>query len=279
MKWKIVTDSSSDLKTNELATDGIDFSVVPLKIVVGETEFVDDDNINTEQMLNSMSEYKGASTSACPSVGEFVDAYNSADNVLAVVMTSALSGTYNSASQAKDIVLEQNPNKNIYVVDSKATAGTLELISQKAIELIKSGISFNQFVEKIEEYTKDMRLLFTLSNFDNLVKTGRMSKIASLVASTLGIRAIATKTDEGEIKVLEKTRGEANALKKLVEIMATQKEIKDLSVIISHCQNFDAANALKTLIQNTYENIDVKINQMKGLTSFYSQKMGLIVSF
>ncbi len=280
MKWKIVADSSCDMVDGQLASDNIDFKVVPLKIIVGDNQYIDNQYLDIDEMLDDMTNYKGGSSSACPSVGDFIAEFEAADNVIALTMTSSLSGTYNSAVQAKNIVLEQYPNKNIHIVDSKATSGNLLILARKTLELINSGLVFDEIVKQIENCNSTLRLLFSLSNFDNLVKTGRMSKISGIIASTLGIRAVAeATTDRGEIKVLEKPRGQANALKKIVELMGKQKNMLNVSVVISHCQNFDGATVLKGIIEQTYRIRDITIVEMRGLTSFYSQRNGIIVSF
>jgi DegV family protein with EDD domain len=280
MKWKIVADSSCDLADHQLSEENIEFKIAPLKIIVGNNEYVDDNSLDVNEMLNDMAHYKGASTSACPSIGDFIEEFKTAENVFAVVMTSGLSGTYNSACQAKRVIQEEFPNKNIHVIDTKATSGNLIIISKKIKELINLGLEFEEIKSQIDEYNKQLRLLFSLSNFDNLVKNGRMSKIAGIIASTLGIRAVAEATTEtGEIKVVEKPRGETNALNRLTAVMGIQKNMNDASVVISHCQNLNAANILKDLIEKTYKIKDITIVPMRGLTSFYAQKQGIIVSF
>ncbi len=107
-----------------------------------------------------------------------------------MTITSGLSGTYNSAVQAMKMVLEEFPDRMIHVVDSRSAAGTMVLLIKKLKSLIEEGLSFEEVVRQIEDYRDSMKILFSLSTFDTLVKNGRMSRSAGLLATALGIRAM-----------------------------------------------------------------------------------------
>ena len=96
MEYKIVMDSAGDLR----AIEGADFACVPLKITAGEREFVDDSRIDVEEMVRYLKSYKGKAVTACPGVGEYLEAFGDAENVYCVTITSGLSGSYNAAMVA-----------------------------------------------------------------------------------------------------------------------------------------------------------------------------------
>lgn len=106
MKMKIVADSSANL----LALPDIDFGIVPLHVIVGENDYVDDDKINLTAMQEDLSSYKGKTSTSSPSPHEWENAFGDADVVFCITITSTLSGTYNSAVIAKDIY-EQHPGR------------------------------------------------------------------------------------------------------------------------------------------------------------------------
>lgn len=108
MKWKIVSDSSYDLTAKDMSDDSVEFATVPLKIIVGYSEYVDDENIDVEAMLSSMEGFNGASSSACPSPGDFAQQFRSVDFSIAVTITCKLSGTFNSARCAKELVMGES---------------------------------------------------------------------------------------------------------------------------------------------------------------------------
>ena len=279
MKWKIVSDSSCDLTAKDISDDSVEFATVPLKIIVGDSEYVDDENIDVDAMLSSMEGFKGASSSACPSPGDFAQQFRSADFSIAVTMTGKLSGTFNSARCAKEMVMGESDGKKIHVIDTHATAGVMVLVIRKLKELIARGLDFEQVVCEIEKYNDSLRLLCSLSSYDNLIKSGRMPKVVGVLAATLNIRAVTVNTREGELKMVSKPRGELNAIRSMVSLMAKYKDVNGASVVISHCNNPEAAETLKKMIEETYDVNDVTVLKTRGLTSFYAADKGLILCF
>ena len=232
MKWNIVGDSSCDLLPRKV-NDDIDIDIVPLTIVVGDKYFRDDENIDTKELLAAMKAEKRASSTACPSPRDFYESFVKADNSFCFTLTGALSGTYNAACLGRDMVREEFPEKNIHVVDTQATGGKLVLLMKKAEELIKQGLSFEEICPLIDEYNKDTDLIFALGGYDNLVKTGRMSRIAGILATNLGIRAVAWAVN-GEIEVVKKPRGERAAIEAMIALMNGKKDMTGRPVVIHH---------------------------------------------
>ena len=276
--WRIIADSSCDLNIEGFESPAVGFNTVPLKIIVGENEFVDTPS-NVNDMLIALKKHKGPSSSACPSPFDFAEEFKKAKNSIAITVTSALSGTYNSALQATKMVIEEFPEKMIHVIDSRATSGTMILLANKLKELIECGLPFDEVVEQIEKYNSSLKLLFSLTTFDNLVKNGRMSRTAGVLATALGIRAVAVNSEQGTIEVLEKHRGEPRAIEAMVKLMSKFKDMTDNPVVISHCNNIDGANNLKKVIESTYKVKEISIVECKCLTSFYAGDRGLLLAF
>ncbi|MEG2054239.1 MAG: DegV family protein, partial [Oscillospiraceae bacterium] len=149
MLWNIIADSSSDLVQKDYASSEYGFETVPLKISVDDRQFTDNEDINVEQLLSDMNKSKTASGSACPSPDEFKTAFMKADNTLCITISAALSGTFSCACVARDMVHETNPEKNICIINSKATAGVLELFVRKAIMLIGQKLPFEVVAERL----------------------------------------------------------------------------------------------------------------------------------
>lgn len=277
MKWNIVVDSSCDL-LSDFSDSEIGLDIVPLTIVVGEKYFRDDENINISRLLAAMKEEKRASSSACPSPRDFYSCFIKAENSICITMTGALSGTYNAARLGAEMAKEEFPDKNIYVLDSQATAGKMVLLKNKAVELIKSGLDFERICRSLEEYQRRTHLVFALGGYDNLVKTGRMSRLAGVMATHLGIRAVAVAKD-GQVDVVKKPRGERSAIDAMIEIMAQNKDMAGRPVVISHCNNPIGARQMKLLISQRLGTDDVTILDCRGLTTFYTMEKGLIVGY
>lgn len=277
--WRIIADSSSDLLVPMVEDEAIKFSTVPLKVLVDQTEYVDNSEVDVGAMITHLRSFKGPSSSACPSIEDFAGEMRKSDYSIVITITSGLSGTYNCALMARDIVLEESPDKRIHVLDTHSTSSTMILDVYKAKELIAQGLEFEQVVEELERYNKGLELLFVLASYDTLIKNGRMSAMAGLVAKALNIRAIATNSDTGTIEVIKKTQGETNALKTIAEMIGQRKDITGLPVVITHCFNEKGANTLKEHILQMYQPSEVKILPMRALAGYYAGEGGLILSF
>lgn len=278
--YKIVMDSSCDLYPGHPeANFTADFASVPLTIIIGDTQYSDLPTTDVEAMFAHMKAHRAASSSACPSVEEFAAAFMDSDNIIAITISGNLSGSFNAAQTAAKLVREEYPEKNIHVVDSLATSGTMVLIARYADALLAQGLPFAEVAQKVDSYRNTLRILFTLSCYDNLIKAGRMSKTAGLVATALNIRAVANNTVEGKIEVVEKLRGEKKALERTIELMAGYKDMMGKPVVISHCHNEEIAKQAAELISKAYKTKDITILKTRCLTTYYSDDKSLLVSF
>lgn len=273
MKFQILVDSCSDLKSNYIEDKNIGFKIIPLTINVGEKEYIDNDTIDTKSMLEDMKKSK-KSSSACPAPQSFLDEFKNADYTFVVTITSKLSGCYNSAIVAKN---SYEKSENIHVIDSKAVSGTEILIVDKLKELIEKGLSFEEIKQEIDKYRDERELFFILQKFDNLVNNGRMSRFAGLIASTLVIRPICV-ADNGEIKIAKKTIGIKNAISKMIQMIGEKgKDIENSTIIITHCFANEEVNQIKIELEKRYKFKEIRILETKGICSFYALEKGFIV--
>lgn len=281
MIWNIVSDSSCDLRTSAFHSDRVLFHSVPLRIQVGDQEFVDNDDLSVPEMLRAMAAEKSASSSACPSPADFAKAFEAGDCTVCFTISSNLSGTYNSAIMARDMVLEEYPEKRVCVIDSRATAGAMVLLIRRAKELMEADETgdFDGICAQLRLYQAALRTCFTLENFDNLIKNGRMRPLVGTLLHSLGIHVIADATPQGTIHVADKARGEAKTYKAITTLMRSSKDCTGAEVVISHCENLSGALKLKQQILEDLPVRSVEILSCRGLTSFYAMQKGLILGF
>lgn len=274
MKYKIVVDSSSNLESNYINDKEVGFEVIPLSIMVDGKTFVDNNEININEMLEEMHTSKTKATSSCPSCGYFSNSYKDYDCIICITMTSKLSGTFNSA-----YIGGKSVSSKVHVVDSKATGGVMRLLVDKAYELIKSNKDFETICSELEEYKESLNLLFVLDKFENLVKNGRMSKIAAFVANALYIKPLCI-ANEGVIDVYDKPRTRKGAINKLIETIGKKaSNTNGKTCVVEHCFSEEDATYIKNEIENRYQFSKVIISPMRGLCSFYALEKGIIVSF
>jgi len=263
----------------ELVPGKVFLKVAPLTLRVGDKEYVDDETLDVPEFLAAMAAEKGPSGTACPSPETFAQAFSSADCSLCFAISGNLSGTYDAACLARDIVLEDHPEKKIYVLDTCSTSGSLYLLTELAVELIESGMDFEEICKRLDQERDDQRTVFTLQCFDNLVKNGRMKPLLGTILEGLGIHVIADATPVGTIRVVDKARGEKRAYRHMVEYMAKEKDCTDRHVIIAHCQNLEGATKLKEAILAALPVKKVTFLECRGLTTFYAMEKGLIVVY
>ena len=277
MKYNIVADSSCDL--NKELQDKLNVSLVPFKIDVEDNTFLDDENLDTMELINAMKASPNPIRTSCPSPGDFVAEYRDADTVFVVTISSKLSGTYNSALLAKEMVNEEFPHKFIHVFDSKSASVGESLTAIKIKELIDENLSNLEIVEKVEKYIKEMKTYFILESLDNLIKNGRISKTKGLIANVLNLKPIMGSND-GDIELVENIRGSKRAFKRLVDIIGESGvRFEERTLAISHTNALKLGEGLKKEIEERYKFKDVILVKTAGLSSGYAYDGGIILSF
>lgn len=273
--FKIVADSSADAINYN---SDIAFQSVPLKIITDKKEFVDTKELNIKEMVDFLENYKSKSSTACPSVVDFIDAFGDAENVICVTITGTLSGSYNAACIAKEEYIAKYPNRKVHVINSLSAGPELKLIIEKAEELIKSNVSFENICKSLDEYLNTTGLVFSLECLNNLARNGRCNPIVAKAAGLLGIRIVGKASDIGDLQPLDKPRGAEKAYLKLFDRMLSEG-YNGGKVRIDHCYNCNGANALKNHIITKFPKADVKIDITYGLCSFYAENGGMLVGF
>ncbi len=273
-KIKIVADSSA----NVLNLNGVDFAASPMKIITNDKEFVDNANLDVNEMVDFFSGYKGRSQTSCPNPTDWLEAFGDADDVFCVTITSGLSGSYNSACIAKQMFEAENNGKRVFVIDSLSAGPELKLIIEKLEELITAGVPFEDICREVGGYTKKTGLLFMLESLNNFAANGRVSPAVAKIAGFLGLRIVGCASDEGTLEPLNKCRGEANSLSAILSRLKNGG-LNSGKVRIAHCRNEAAAMRLKELVSKAFPNAEVQISELRGLCSYYAELGGLLVGF
>lgn len=275
MNIKIVTDSSADaIHFNP----SVPFESVPLKIITEEKEFVDDKNLDVKSMVDYLLSYKGESSTACPSIMDYVNAFGDYEYVICITITGTLSGSYNAACVAKSEYESKYPGRKVHVINSLSAGPELKLIIKKAVNLIQSSVDFDSICTKLDEYTKHTGLAFSLNSLNNLARNGRVSPLIAKAVGLLGIRIVGKASNKGDLQQLDKPRGADKAYKKVVERMICEG-YKGGKVIIDHCFNSEGANIIKKMILEKFANADITIDKTHGLCSFYAENGGMLIGF
>ena len=271
---RIVVDSSASL----YQLDGVDFAAVPLKIVTDEREYLDDGTLDAVEMATTLRTYKGKTSTSCPNIGDWLEAYEGADEIYAITITGTLSGSCNAAQLAAEEYQAEHPEAKVFVLDSLSAGPELVLLAEHIRDLLAEGMAFDDVCEEMLRYRRHTHLLFSLESLANLARNGRVKPAVAAVARMLGIRVIGQASEIGELDVLCKTRGEHGALERIV------LELKDHGynggkLQISHCDNPAAAERLKHMVQAVFDGAKVTVTPCGGLCSYYAELGGLLVGY
>ncbi len=271
---RIVADSAADL----LALPDIPFASVPLKIITDQKEYVDDDRLSVERMVNELKLYKGRSSTSCPNAEDWIAAFGEAREVYCVTITGTLSGSYNAALTAKEIYEERHPDRRVFVFNSLTAAAEIRLIIEKIEELLLEGMDFDGICQAIPAYKQRTGLMFMLASMHNFANNGRVSPAVAKFAGLMGIRVVGKASDKGDLEPMDKCKGQSKALSTILSRMISLG-YDGGRVMIAHCFNPDGSTAMKKLIKERFPHAVVTIYPCRGLCSFYAEEGGLLVGF
>lgn len=270
---KIISDSGA----NVLHLDDASFENIPLTIHVNGTDYQDDASLSVNEFIESLHQNDGKTSTACPSIAQWQKAFEGADEIYAITITSVLSGSYNSAVQAAGMYREDHPETKIHVIDSLSAGPEMELIIDKLKESIDAGLNFDEICAKINAYKEKTHLNFALESLDNLAKNGRISPAVAKVAKMLKIRIIG-RPDDGKLTPIGKARGAKKTISYLIKDME-EHGFSNGRVIIAHILNEEGADNLKQAILAKHPEASVEIREARGLCTYYAQKGGLMVGY
>lgn len=274
MNTRVISDSSCDMKNGEREN----LYIVPLTISTDNEKWIDNGKTNIEAMLTTLEKHKGRSYTACPDVNSWLEAFEGADTIYVITMTSGLSGTYNSAQAAAKIYKENHPNARIMILDTLSTSSHQRLVVDYVCNLLEKGKKFEEIETLAKEYTGKTKLVYVLKSLRNFAQNGRINKAVAAAIGVLGINIFAGVTTEGTVKPLAKCRGNK---KVIAEFLKQMKEMKcsGNKFYISHVDNITLANELKSAISEVYPNAQVDIRPAKALCSYYAERGGLLLGF
>jgi DegV family protein with EDD domain len=277
MSYRVVIDSCGEL-TEEMKRSG-NFVTASLSLLVDEYTIVDDETFDQADFLAKVAASPNSPKSSCPSPEAYREAYDcGADHVYAVTLSAELSGSYNSAMLGRNLYLEEHPDAEVYVFNSRSASIGETLIGLKIRECEEAGMSFKEVVETVEAYIAGQDTWFVLENLETLRKNGRLSTVKALVASALKIRPVMGSTDEGTIVQLDQARGTNRALVKMVDAIVEKVENPEEKILaISHCNCYDRAVMVKDALQKKRKFKDVIILDTAGVSSMYANDGGVIV--
>ncbi|PTX58877.1 DegV family protein with EDD domain [Melghirimyces profundicolus] len=253
MSVKIITDSASDLPRN--IVEEYDIDVIPLLVYQGEEEYLDGETLDSSELFRSMREGKVFKT-AQPSLGSLVERFTryaeSGESCLYLAFSSELSGTHQTAVMAREQVLENHPNLDLDILDTKCASVGFGMVVIRAAEMAREGQSKGKILEEARRYAANMEHIFTVDDLEHLFRGGRLSRTAALVGGLLNIKPI-LHVEDGKLVPLEKVRGRKKAIRRIIEVMKERGVgLQEQTIGICHGDDPEGAEMLKSAIREAF---------------------------
>ncbi len=265
---RIITDSTCDLTKADQEKLGI--TVIPLQVLFGTTQYTDGVDLTTEEFYQKLETEKELPTTTQINPDTFVNVFEEylkqGDEIITILLSSHLSGTYQSAVIAKEML----ETDKIHLIDSQNVTLGLALIVREAVKLRDNGLSAKDIVNKIEELKGQVRVVAIVDTLKYLQKGGRISAASAVVGTALGIKPI-VQVKDGIVQVLGKERGQKKMYKFITSYLEENQIDTNYSVVYAHSMAEASLEPLKEMIQEKYE---IKESSTVGIGSTVGTHVG-----
>ncbi|MDD4171154.1 MAG: DegV family protein [Syntrophomonas sp.] len=253
MSIKIVTDSTSYI--DPAVQKEFDITIIPLSVHFPDESFKETE-VDYEYFYNKIDREGIIPTSSQPAQGEiqevFTNIIEQGHEVMAIFLSSDMSGTYHSSLAAKEIILQERPEAKIEILDSRTNSMAMGLIVLAAARLAQEGKFLAEVVEAARETMKRVKFYFVPAGLDYLKKGGRIGGAAALLGSILQIRPILFVKD-GQTDLFERVRGTRASIERMLNLLDNDIKAYGLrNVIVQHISCYDKAAELAHTIKTRY---------------------------
>ncbi|MGO1470724.1 MAG: DegV family protein [Tissierella sp.] len=246
---KLMADSTCDLPQEIIERYNI--GIAPLNIIINDKSYRDKIDISSDDFYELLSGMDELPTTSMPSPEEYLKIIDKAieegfTEILCICMSSGTSGAYQSATIARDVFFDKNPDTSIklHVVDSLCMSHGSGWLIMKTAQFIEEGYSFERIVEFNETYKTRVKHLLCVDDLDNLIKSGRLTNASAFIGKLLKVKPIMTMKG-GKGAIVAKERGRNRVLKYYVNQFnqRVDREVTDF-IIVGYTSVIEMANKL-----------------------------------
>jgi DegV family protein with EDD domain len=250
MGIRIITDSTSDISINQAAQMNI--TLVPLKVIFGDKEYKEGVEITIDGFYEKLVKAERLPTTSQPSPDDFLKYFEEGkavgDSIIVLVISAKLSGTYQSAMIAKEMV----EYDDIHIINTDTVTSALRILVEQAVKLRGEGRNAEEIVTNLLKLKEKVALVAMVDTLEFLHKGGRLSKSATILGTLLKFKPLITVKD-GVVGVLGKERGVNKAIGRLAEIIDEQGGIDtSYPVHLGYTANDDQCKLLKDKLEEKY---------------------------
>jgi DegV family protein with EDD domain len=250
---KIVSDSTSYIDAS--VQRELDITIIPLSVNFPDESFKETE-VDYDYFYSKIEREGIIPTSSQPAQGEIQEAFahivGRGEEVLAIFLSSDMSGTYHSALVAKDLIMQEYPNARIEIIDSRTNCLAMGLTVMEAAKAAQEGKSLEEAAEVARQNMKRVNFYFVPANLEYLKKGGRIGGAAALLGSILKLKPILY-VKNGKTELLERARGSRAAIERLLNLLENDFKSYGLkNVMVHHISCPDKAAELAQTINNRY---------------------------
>lgn len=260
MAIKIVTDSTSYIADEYIKK--YDINIVSLNVIingVSSREIDIENEVFYEEIKNSKEIPKSSQPIPNEMLNTFKEIVKDGDSIVGIFLSSKMSGTYSNANMIKDMILEDYPDAEIHILDSKTNCMQMGFAVIEAARTASEGKSINEVINAANHVINNSRFLFTPETLEYLKKGGRIGGAAALFGNVLQIKPILTVVN-GETSVFKKVRTRKKAIEEIVKTVLEEIEAKGLGDIVVHhinCQE-DGLKLAKALENKLGKKVEIQ---------------------
>ena len=258
---RIFSDSASDLPKDFFIQNEV--SLVPLHVLIDDKEYqdiVEIDSLKVYEAIRNGGQPKTSQVSPEHFLERWTELAKSGEEGIYIAFSSELSGTHNTAVMIRDQVIEEYPDLNLVIIDSKCASLGYGLLVKEAVRLRKAGESLVSIEEKIRFRAAHMEHLFTVDDLDYMARGGRVSKTSAFVGGLLNIKPI-LHVEEGKLVPIEKHRGRKKVIRRFLDLMEERGDnLSEQRLAISHGDDETVALELKAAIEERFNPKSVEIH-------------------
>lgn len=252
---RIITDSASDLPKQYIEEHKL--HVIPTPVVIDGIDYFDGETIQTGEFYNILDDMKRDVKTYHINPAMFTDAFTpyaqAKDSVIYLCFSTGIAGTYNAANIARNNVLEDYPDFDLTIIDSKCASIGFGLLVSKLVTMLEKGASKEEIIDAADYFIAHIKHVFTVQTLAYLIKGGRLTKFKGTVAETLDMKPVLTVDENGALSVIKTVRGRKKSLRYLIEYAReTGYHLENQTIAVCHGEDAEALAFVQNLIEEAF---------------------------
>lgn len=276
----MVTDSTADIP-KEIA-EQLDIHIVPLKVHIDGQTYLDGVTITPSVFFDKLAQSEKFPSTSQPSPIDFeqkyleiIDQHGQDVQIISIHLSSALSGTFQSANLARNMV---GSDFDITVMDSRKAAYFLGMMVVQAARAVKEGHNKEECIQVIEKMKVSQKDFFVLDTLTYLQKGGRIGKAQALIGALLNVKPILTLNEAGEVIPFDKVRGKKKAVAKMIEELKQYAQGERVVASVLYAMNLQEAKELKNQLQEQFDMEEITLSEIGPVIGAHAGPNVLAVS-